>query len=320
MYRFTVKSNFILNKIQSWLMGSGIACVVAFLLLANANAVLSGNLLQHIHPFLLLFWCFLITSIFFQIRLVLFSDQKTKVMKPGSFGLTIVLNAVTAFNWIGYFLALRYVEPAIVSALMGGFGPLSTIFWDHMIRKQKQSLSIYLVAMGILSGASILVVALLMGLSGTQQLELKYTVIGLVAGIIGGVSQALTIVVSKKMGDNGWTATQIMAYRFHLLVFIAAILAYYSGPGIVITSRTELLGIALVTVLGVVLPLWLLQRGILLSEPFIVAALLAWAPLLTYFFQVFDSRIEMSSISFLGCMVVVFFSLLGIAKKSNIKR
>ncbi|KEZ69927.1 hypothetical protein C1E_0205325, partial [Pseudomonas amygdali pv. tabaci str. ATCC 11528] len=165
-------------------------------------------------------------------------------------------------------------------------------------------------AAGILSGTALLAWASLVGLAGIRPINFSDTLIGLAAAAAGGASQALNTIATKQLGERSWTATRIMAHRFYLLIIVAAALTY-SGPGFAIASSTQVGGLAIATLLGVIIPLWLLQRGILLSEPFTVAALLAWAPLLTYVFQVFDARIQWSMTSALGCSVIALVTVFG---------
>lgn len=289
---------------------SGILYVAAFLVLANANAVFSGNLLQQLHPFTFLFWSFAISSGFFLTRLLLSAGTRGLAIGVSASGSLLVLNFTSALNWIGYFYALRYIEPAIVSAIMGGLGPVSTILLERVVRRRQLPVYTYVVAMGILSGTALLAWASLVGLAGVHPINVNDTLIGLAAAATGGASQALNTIATKQLGERSWTATRIMAHRFYLLIIVAAVLAY-SGPGFVIASSMQVGGLVIATLIGVIIPLWLLQRGILLSEPFTVAALLAWAPLLTYIFQVFDVRIQWSVTSALGCAMIVLATVLG---------
>ncbi|MBC3208207.1 EamA family transporter [Pseudomonas sp. SWRI111] len=300
----------IATPVSRWVGRAGILYVAAFLVLANANAVFSGNLLQQLHPFTFLFWSFVITSGFFLTRLLLSSGTRGLAIDANSAGPLTVLNFTSALNWIGYFYALRYIEPAIVSAIMGGLGPVSTILLERVVRRRQLPLYTYAVAAGILSGTALLAWASLVGLAGIRPINVSDTLIGLAAAAAGGASQALNTIATKQLGERSWTATRIMAHRFYLLIFVAAVLAY-SGPGFAIASSTQIGGLAIATLLGVIIPLWLLQRGILLSEPFTVAALLAWAPLLTYVFQVFDARIQWSMTSALGCSVIALVTVFG---------
>ncbi|UQA95672.1 DMT family transporter [Streptomyces halobius] len=288
----------------------GIAYVSTFLVLANANAVFSGNLLQSMHPFTFLFWSFFVSSVFFGILLVARNGLRALKIDRRSVVPLLILNTTSAFNWIGYFYALHFIEPAIVSAIMGGLGPLCTIVLERFLRKRRFSGWIYVPATGVLLGAGLLAWASFTGQSGLKDVSVAASVVGLLAAVVGGVSQALNTVATKQLAERAWSATRIMTHRFHLLLLVAAGLAL-AGPGLSVggTSQAGLLAIA--TVLGVIAPLWPLQRGIILSEPFTVAALLSLAPILTYLFQGFDDRMDWSVASAAGCAVVAVFTVYG---------
>jgi drug/metabolite transporter (DMT)-like permease len=234
--------------------------------------------------------------------------RRSLAVDPGSAGPLALLNLTTAANWIGYFIALRYVEPAIVSALFGGLGPVSTIAFERLVRHHRLPGRSYLAAAGILSGALLLVWVALAGRSGMAGTGAGATALGLAAATAGGASQALNTIATKRLGDRGWSATRVMTHRFHLLVAVVLVLAL-TGPGLAVASGGQAGGMALATVLGVVAPLWLLQRGIIASEPFTVAALLALAPVLTYLFQGFDARLQWTVTSAVGCVVVTAFTV-----------
>lgn len=288
----------------------GVAYVSAFLVLANANAVFAGNLLQSVHPFTFLFWSFFASTGLFAAILVATGGARALAIDRGSLVPLAILNGTSAFNWVGYFFALRYIEPAIVSAVMGGLGPVSTILLDRVVRGRALPRRIYVPAAGILAGAAMLAWASLTGRSGLLEIAVSASVIGLTAACLAGVSQALNTVTTKRLADRGWTATRIMVHRFYLLLAVALLLSS-TGPGLTFDgwSQAGLVGVA--TVLGVVAPLWPLQRGIILSEPFTVAAMLSLAPILTYLFQAFDDRMQWSLASAAGCLVVTAFTVHG---------
>ena len=72
--------------------GSGTIYVVAFILMANANAVFSGRLLQSLHPFTFLFWGFLATSIVFMSRLIFVTGAGAVTIKRADAGALFTLN------------------------------------------------------------------------------------------------------------------------------------------------------------------------------------------------------------------------------------
>lgn len=289
---------------------AGIAFVAMFLILANANAVFSGRLLQSLHPFTFLFWSFLVSALFFgTIRAARHGLRALAVPRESVLPLAL-LNTTSACTWVGYFFALRYIEPAIVSAMMGGLGPLTTIGLDRLVRGRRFPLRIYVPATGVFLGAALLAWASLTGRSGLSGLSVASSVIGLTAAAIGGIFQALNTVATKQLGDRGWTSTGLMTHRFYLLIAVAAVAAL-SGPGLQVGSPMAIGMMLAAAVMGTIAPLWPLQRGIILSEPFAVAVMLSLAPILTYFFQAFDDRLSWSAASAIGCVLIVVFTVQG---------
>jgi drug/metabolite transporter (DMT)-like permease len=213
-------------------------------------------------------------------------------------------------NWIGFYYALRFIEPAIVSAIMGGLGPMSTIVLERVVRGRRLPSRIWVAASGVLVGAGLLAWASLSGRSGLAEIGMSASVIGLTAATVGGFSQALNTIATKQLANRGWSANQIMTHRFYLLIVVAGVLAS-TGPGLALHGTSQAALLAIATVLGVIAPLWPLQRGIILSEPFTVAALLSLAPILTYLFQGFDDRLHWSVASAAGCAVVAVSTIYG---------
>lgn len=288
----------------------GITYISVFLFLANANAVFAGNLLQSMHPFTFLFWSFFASTVFFAVLLAARNGLRALRIDRGSAVPLLILNTTSAFNWIGYFYALHFIEPAIVSAIMGGLGPLCTIALDRLLRKRRLPQRIFAPAIGVLFGAGLLAWASLTGQSGLADTSVAASLIGLSAASVAGVSQALNTVATKQLAERAWSATRIMTHRFYLLLLVAVGLAV-TGPGLSVGGASQAGLLAVATLLGVIAPLWPLQRGIILSEPFTVAALLALAPVLTYLFQGFDDRMDWSVASATGCAVVTVFTVFG---------
>jgi len=275
--------------------------------MANGNAVFSGWLLQTVHPFTLLFWSFLATSLFFFLQLSLTQGfQAVKIPRQSIFYL-VILNISSSLSWIGYFYALRYIEPAIVSALMGGIGPLF-IVCTNFIALRVLSLNQIITSVGVLAGVIVLSWASLSEQSAIQNVSFHHVIVGLSAALVGGLGQVLTTVSTKSLAEQNWNASQIMAHRFYLLTIVAACFAL-NGPGIFVTSVVSMAGITIATIFGVLLPLWLLQKGIILSTAFTVSVLLSLGPLITLLFQGLDSRLLWSNLSIVGCSIIVLSTI-----------
>lgn len=297
---------------------SGVLYVIGFLAMATGNAVYTGNLLQDLHPFTFLFWSFLATAIIFLVARTMKHGRAAFQINRSAWLPLFILNATSALNWIGYFYALRFIEPAIVSSIMGGVGPIITIGLEWLVRRRHLTLSAAVAGCGILTGTLVLTWGVLSGNSGLEQTIMSSAIIGLASAAFGGTSMALTTIVTKQLGERGWTAGAILAHRFYLLVLVAAALAIGNSQLLPVIS-SQWVGMAVATMSGVVFPLWLLQRGILLTEPFRVSALLSLAPILTFTFQTFDARIVLSPVSAVGCLIITVFTFYAVVLR-NVSR
>ncbi len=285
----------------------GTILVLVFLIMANANAVFSGWLLQSLPPFTLLFWGFLITTLFFFARLSLTQGVAAIKIPRASLAGLITLNLASGISWIGYYFALKFIEPAIVSALMGCIGPLFIVMTSFLSLRQLPANKV-VTSLGIIVGTGILAWASISDHSAVQNVSIHHVLLGLAAALTGGFGQVMTTLSTKGLAKQNWNASQIMAHRFYLLTLVAAAVAL-NGPGLLVAEPGNMLAIGVVSVFGILLPLWLLQKGIIISSPFTVSVLLSLGPLVTLLFQGFDSRLLWSNMSVLGCGIIVLSTI-----------
>ncbi|MBF8742108.1 DMT family transporter [Pseudomonas guariconensis] len=285
----------------------GALLVILFLIMANANAVFSGWLLQSISPFTLLFWGFLTTTLFFFARLcTMHGISALQIPRSSVLGL-VALNFFSGVSWIGYYYALKYIEPAIVSAIMGCVGPLF-IFVACLSFGRDVSVRQAITSVGIIFGTVLLAWASISNLSAVHNSNQYQVTLGLAAALIGGLGQVMTTLSTKELAKQSWNASQIMAHRFYLLITVSAIAAI-NDSGVMIAELSDVASVGLVTILGIIVPLWLLQRGIIMSSPFTVSVLLALGPLVTLTFQILDSRLTWSNMTVMGCGIIVISTI-----------
>lgn len=67
--------------------------------------------------------------------------------------------------------------------------------------------------------------------------------------------------------------------------------------------------ILIVTVGGVLIPNYLLQKGIQYTNTFLVMMSLSFIPVFTFLFQLFDTRIEFSLITCIGVFLLFIFGI-----------
>ena len=123
----------------------GVLLIFSFNILSSVQAVYLSDMLQKVDVFTTLILTFSLVSLYFSI---------TQMMSKRAFVETqwkdwIGVNITTAGSWFGFFIALKYIEPAISGALANSVGPLLTILITVLIlRKEALSGSQLITALG----------------------------------------------------------------------------------------------------------------------------------------------------------------------------
>jgi drug/metabolite transporter (DMT)-like permease len=274
------------EKLSVW----GIGMVLTYNFLSSAKEVASGSIVQTIAPMALTAFVFLIVLLVFQ---VLSAAQGAEVYKAPLLDKSLIfkLNLFSCGSWIGFFYSVKFLEPAIVSALMVGLGPaLSTILiplWhkDGAVRRVD-----VLGAIGILMSTAYILHVVATGNSSLGNLTISDILHGGVSALLGSVSMVGSSIFSKKLSNVGARPVAIMAHRFYLLVLAAFSIALLSNTGFgwLWSYWAPVLALA---VFGVILPLWALQIGLKHLEPMYVMILISTAPGFACMIQLLDPRL-----------------------------
>ncbi|WP_245284890.1 EamA family transporter [Bradyrhizobium sp. th.b2] len=213
----------------------------------------------------------------------------------------VSLNVVTAISWIGLFIGLKYAEPAIVVAFMVALGPTATVWLNALIRRQGvPPASDVVVSVTI---AAIGCYMIWISASGNAGMEWgTRSSFGIVLAIVAGLSLALTNILVKLLFDRGFSVRQVLAHRFNATILLLLGLVDYSS--LVLEISQHWLAIATIGLSTIIVPLLLIQAGIRGVEPFTINMVLSTAPIITFLFQYFDSRIVPSSHTFVGDVLI----------------
>ncbi|QQP14118.1 DMT family transporter [Lysinibacillus agricola] len=281
----------------------GVLSLILSAILTSVSQVYYANRVQAVHPFLFTGISFFITTLYFQF----FSIKQQSSMKWNKAATPILLklNSASVLAFMGFYFALKYIEPAIVSSLEMGLGPLFVIL---LAIKQKHHINVAKVsiAIGTLVACLILIYAIFAGKSALITWS-KFSLLGILASIICGLGAVLCTLYSKQLSELGWTSSMILSKRFYGIILLSLIATY----DVILDYLIGNIGwILLMTLLGVLVPMYLLQKGIQYCTPFFVMMSLCFIPVFTFFFQLFDTRLQWSNITFLG---VVLLLLLGIS-------
>lgn len=155
----------------------------------------------------------------------------------------------------------------------------------------------WVITTGTFIACTILILAVVSGKSAVQMDLTLPVLVALIASVGCGVGAVLCTMYSKRLSEAGWTTSMILANRYYgiiLLSFFATFdifFKYFSG---------NISWIIAVTVVGVMLPMYLLQIGIQYCSTLVVMMSLCFVPIFTFFFQMFDSRLSWSPITLLG--------------------
>lgn len=296
----------------------GTLLMLGSVILTSSSQVYYGMFIQKFNPYFFILISFTITLIFFQI-IELSSSKKEDSTLPFSevWKDVLMLNVLTATAFIFFYVALKYVEPAIVSAIEWGIGPvIALMLMKSKLPFQKLGTISIIAGCGVFIGTIFLVWASLNGESGVVVVSQSILLIGLVFSFLTGIGNVAFTFFSKRLSDQGWDSTKILSQRFFLIIFIAGFIVWfnkYYQP----LDLTDIGWILLITLSGTIFPLYLFQISLKYSSPFTVLIISSLVPCITFFFQMFDPRIELSYFTLIGVIIITIFGFLIMFKKEE---
>lgn len=283
----------------------GIIALLASAIITALSQVYYANKVQGIHPFLFTGISFFVTAMYFQAFAM---KQKVKVQWKEARRPLMLLNMASIITFMGFYFALKYIEPAIVSSLEMGIGPLFILLlaaFQKTAVRQKQ----WYIAIGTFIACTVLISAVLLGESGVKmQLSLE-VILGIFSSLLCGVGAVFCSIYSKQLNELGWTSSMILAKRYIGIIIISFLFTY---DLVIPYFKANITWILLITVLGVMVPMYLLQKGIQYTNTFIVMMSLCFIPVFTFAFQLLDVRIQFSGLTFIGVSLLFLFGVLSI--------
>ena len=277
----------------------GAILVLVWVALSAAKDVYIGHLVQGIDPMLLLAICIVITVVVFNAtQLTNLPSYKAAVRQ--SLGDVIWLNVFTALAWASFIAALRFLEAAVAESFVVAVDPPATFFLARALRRESQILRSELAASwAMLAAAAVLGVGVWYGHSSVGVLRPADAAFGMASVAICGIANGGITVVSKRLADQGMTASQVMASRFALLLAGCVGFVVVRAPDVA-PLVDEIGGVVVIGVLGVIAPMFVLQKAIERAEPMTVVLVGSIVPVVAFALQQLDPRLQFSWLSFLG--------------------
>jgi drug/metabolite transporter (DMT)-like permease len=278
----------------------GVIALLLSALLTATSQVFYASRVQNLHPFIFTGISFFLTACFFSFFA---RNQKVEYKWKSTWQSLLKLNLASVLAFMGFYFALKFIEPAIVSSLEMGLGPLFVISLA-LTQRQIVAKEQWGIALGTLLACFLLIISIFNGNSGVQMNQNINTILGVIASVFCGLGAVLCTNYSKLLSSAGWTSSMILTHRFYGIVLLSFIFTYDILFDYIFTNVQWIL---LVTIAGVLIPMYLLQKGIQYCETFLVMMSLCFIPVFTFFFQLFDPRLSWSTTTLLG--VILLFVL-----------
>ncbi|MFF5372886.1 hypothetical protein [Streptomyces sp. NPDC013187] len=195
---------------------------------------------------------------------------------PGTRGLLMAMNVVTAVTFLSFYASLTWVPATLATGVETAIGPivlglLGLAGQGRRVSRQGWFAAVVLVLLGVAIGQRFTAD----GAVGPG------TAVGLALVIVAGVGAPVLALLSAELGRRGVDPVYVTAHRFHLTYLCGGLLLLLvGGPGGDHTG--ELLTMLLTGVLAVTLPLFALQAGLQRTDPMVAMVLLTTLPGVTY--------------------------------------
>ncbi len=297
----------------------GVAPLVGFAALTAAVDVYAGNRLQSFDPLAMAAVSFSLTAAFF-LGLDVLRKGLAAALRP----LTaqrrdvLALNVSTAVTWLSMLYALKYLEPAVVNVVGLAIGPVLTVLFGPLLRRGATVLR----AEAVVSGGICLCIALLVwgsvtGRSGVGAVDAGDAALGLVLTLVCGLASTANVIYSKRLSEAGLGPQSVLSVRFFLTIVVT-----WAGVGFSEQPRlgAVFLPAAVIAVIGVGVPLYLIQVGIRHTEPITASLLCTLSPLFAYLLQLPDRRLTQSTLTLLCILAITVLVGVGTAARGRYDR
>lgn len=283
------------------IFAAGLAFTIAYVFLGSAAEVYAAAVFQttDIHTTLLI--AFALVTIVFNVL----PRPRLPRLDRHVLGGFAALNVATTVSWIGLFVGLAYVEPAIVVSFIVALGPVATVVLDRVVRGTRPPASDVLASLAIAATGVYLGYVSVSG--NAAMASSAWTAFGIGASIAAGFSIAVTGIFVRRLYDLGVDGRCILAHRFYGALVIVGLLV--DRGELVEVVRTSALDAVLIALGTIIIPIMLIQAGMRRLQPIVVQMVLTVSPLVTLIMQVADPRLTFSPYTLAGNVAIVAIAL-----------
>jgi len=291
---------------------AGCIFIFAYCFTLASSSVWVNYVESFVDPAIVIFYALLITTLFF--NLVNIHKYRTTVtMFREHLPLVIKINLSSTILWAATFYCLKYLNPAVFMALLFGVVPVATaILTLHQDKPtQVRKVEFYFSGLLFLLLASISLNHLLVAA------DKKVALASLVLAAVGGCFSAYTNVLSRQFADLKYTASHVLAVRFYLITLVAFLVIIFSPLSFTLSLKIYF-DIVLVAALSLMLPLFLLQKGIERLDTVLVSFIIPFVPVFTFFIQMVNPQYAFSKINFTLILLLTVAIIVSAAIKGRL--
>lgn len=282
----------------------GQALILAAIALQSGGKVLYGTLLQAVASPLYVLVGMSLTA------LVALAFVRFRLPAKG-LGEIAQANLWTAISFLSMFFALKHLPPAIFASIEIGMSLLAAILLSLVQTRVWPEIYRALACVGIVAGCSLL--AWFEVSMSTVSTSSAMVWIAIAASMATGASSVLTVSSCQKLAAFGWSSCSVLAHRFYATIAAAAVwLALESGAGAQGFAVELLPGIALVSAVGILIPLLLLQMALRRVDKLSIMVLMAAQPAISFLLSALSPTYGWNLVTLLGVAMVSFFVLLDV--------
>ena len=239
------------------------------------SAVYTHVLLQDIDPLVFAFYCFaMVIAMAFVIRRLFCSERPLLGDLKANAGHVLLLNVTTAVDWVLYLVALKVIDGSFTNALVFGVTPIASLFFSRRQNAERLFFSILILVFLTLIGFEYI------NFESTRTENIVY---GIVISVVAGIAVGGTTVSLKELSNRKFQIVDVILTRYVLTLVIAFAIILGRGTGFHVPAP-ELVKVLAISIVFVLLPTYLVQRGIRSISPFSTAVISSSIPALTFLF------------------------------------
>lgn len=286
----------------------GEALVLSSSVLLALSTVFAHYLTKGLDPLVIVFYSFLLSFIFFN-----FTGLRNKSiisLIKNNWKWVIFVNITTALDWLLIFIALKYISAALINCFVFGLAPIATLLLTYKNYPSRKAFVKDLVICCLISLLLIcLSIVYYQNNNGISNLSATNILWGILFSSISGLATGATIYGCKKLQIVGFSTNSVMRSRFIAIIIMAILLLKFNQASLALDIGTST-DIVLLTFIFVIIPTFLLQKGIERTLPIMTTIITSLIPVLTYLFQflepdfIFDLK-EIMIITVLSCVVII---------------